>query len=93
MITPLFVAFPSSRWRSHVEATWSYLQQHYEVTGNDDCGTHVHVSLEGGYSLDELKLVAQAALHLNPVSRHWSLRLADIILSVRVVGSTPTNLQ
>lgn len=66
MITPLFVAFPSSRWRSHVEATWSYLQQHYEVTGNDDCGTHVHVSLEGGYSLDELKLVAQAALHFEP---------------------------
>jgi Putative amidoligase enzyme len=66
MVTPLFVAFPSSIWRSHVEATWSHLLQHYEVTSNDECGTHVHISLEGGYSLDELKLVAQAALHFEP---------------------------
>jgi hypothetical protein len=66
MITPLFVAFPGSHWRGHVEATWSYLQQYYEITGDKDCGTHVHVSLEGGYSLEELKLVAQAALHFEP---------------------------
>ncbi len=66
MITPLFVAFPDSGWRGHVRATWNYLQQHYEITDNKDCGTHVHVSVEGGYTLEELKRIASAVLHFEP---------------------------
>lgn len=63
MITPLFVAFPNSQWRDHVKATWNYLQGRYEIIDTQDCGTHVHISVEGGYSLEELKRVAQAALY------------------------------
>jgi Putative amidoligase enzyme len=63
MITPLFVAFPNSGWRAHVQATWNYLQSNYDITTNTNCGTHIHVSVEGGYSLEELKRVAQSAIH------------------------------
>jgi Putative amidoligase enzyme len=66
MITPLFVAFAGSRWRRHVEATWRYLQNSYKITDNLNCGTHIHVSVEGGYSLEEIKRVAQATVHFEP---------------------------
>lgn len=65
MLTPLFVAFPRSPWRSHVQATWKYLQQHYEITDNKNCGTHVHISVEGGYSLEDVKRVASASIHFD----------------------------
>ncbi|KAF7512351.1 hypothetical protein GJ744_001919 [Endocarpon pusillum] len=65
MLTPLFVAFPRSPWRSHVQATWKFLQQHYEITDNKNCGTHVHISVEGGYSLEDVKRVASASIHFD----------------------------
>lgn len=65
MLTPIFVAFPRSPWRSHVQATWRYLQQHYEITENKKCGTHVHISVEGGYSLEDVKRVASASIHFD----------------------------
>jgi Putative amidoligase enzyme len=46
-----------------VQATWNYLQSNYDITTNKNCATHVHVSVEGGYSLEELKCVAQSAIH------------------------------
>jgi Putative amidoligase enzyme len=66
MATPLFVAFRGSDWRSHVETTWRYLQQNYRVTGDEHCATHVHVSVEGGYSLAELKRIAGSVVHFEP---------------------------
>ncbi len=66
MATPLFVAFRGSTWRSHVQATWQYLQRYYEITGDVHCATHVHVSVEGGYSLEEVKRIAQAVIHFEP---------------------------
>lgn len=66
MITPIFVAFPDSRWRTHVQATWNFLQEHYRIEENKDCGTHVHVSVEGGYSLEELKRIASAVISFEP---------------------------
>lgn len=66
MVSPLFVAFPRSQWRSHVEATWRYLELGYEITEDADCSTHVHISVEGGYSLEELKRIAQCVIHFEP---------------------------
>lgn len=66
MTSPILVAYPASPWRRHVEATWKFLQQHYHLTGDECCSTHVHVSVEGGYSLDEIKRVAQASIHFEP---------------------------
>ena len=66
MISPLFVAYPGSSWRSHVEATWKYLEQYYEITGSKDCATHIHISVEGGYSFGEVKRIAQSVLYFEP---------------------------
>ena len=66
MITPLLVAFPGSQWRSHVKATWAYLQEHYKITDDKDCSTHIHISVEGGYSLEELKRIASSVIHFEP---------------------------
>lgn len=66
MITPLFVAFPGSQWRSHVQATWNFLHRYYEIIKDPTCSTHVHVSIEGGYSLEELKRVASCIIHFEP---------------------------
>ncbi len=63
MVSPIFVAHCGSRWRTHVESTWDYLQQYYEITGDAACATHIHVSVEGGYSFEEIKRVARSAIH------------------------------
>lgn len=63
MVSPILVAHCGSTWRSHVESTWNYLQQFYRITADDACATHVHVSVEGGYSFEEIKRVARSAIH------------------------------
>lgn len=63
MVSPIFVAYCGSPWRTHVESTWNYLQQYYNITGDDSCATHIHVSVEGGYSFEEIKRVARSAIH------------------------------
>jgi hypothetical protein len=66
MATPLFVAFRGSDWRGHVHATWKYLRQNYRVIADEHCATHVHVSVEGGYSLAELKRIAGSVIQFEP---------------------------
>lgn len=66
MTSPLLVASPGSQWRRHVEATWMYLQKAYEITKNENCATHIHISVKGGYSLQEIKRVAQASIYFEP---------------------------
>ncbi|KAF7510227.1 hypothetical protein GJ744_006923 [Endocarpon pusillum] len=63
MVSPIFVAYCGSPWRTHVESTWNYLQQYYKITEDDSCATHIHVSVEGGYSFEEIKRVARSAIH------------------------------
>ena len=45
---------------------WGFLDENYEVTGNDACGTHVHVSIAEGYSATVLKRVAWSVIHFEP---------------------------
>ena len=45
---------------------WEYLELNYEITANNSCGTHVHISLSEGYSLQNLKQVAQSIIHFEP---------------------------
>lgn len=66
MVSPILRAFPGSNWRNHVQATWKFLHQHYKLEATDDCATHIHISLEPKYTLDEIKKVAQAAIHFEP---------------------------
>lgn len=66
MVSPILHAFPGSNWRNHVKATWNFLHQNYKITGNDDCATHVHVSLDPPYKVTEIKKIAQAVIHFEP---------------------------
>ena len=62
----MFSAFPGSTWREHVEAMWTYLHTYYFIQGSACCGTHVHISLKPIYLLQEIKRIAQAAIHFEP---------------------------
>lgn len=66
MTSPILIAYPGSPWRGHVEATWHFLKRHYEITEHVYYGTHIHVSAEGGYSLQEMKRIAQCIIHFEP---------------------------
>jgi hypothetical protein len=63
----LFRIYPGSEWRQHIRAAWRFLNENYMVTGNNNCSTHVHISRAEGYSLEDLKRVAQAVIHFEPV--------------------------
>ena len=66
MVSPILWAFPGSRWREDVEATWKYLKNQYHVTANDRCSTHIHISLDPFYTAPEIKRIAQACIHFEP---------------------------
>ena len=66
MTSPIFINYPGSPWRRHVESTWEFLKRQYDITEHDNYGTHIHISVEGGFSLQELKQIAQGAIHFEP---------------------------
>jgi hypothetical protein len=45
---------------------WEYLESNYDVSANISCGTHVHISLAEGFTLQTLKQVAQSIIHFEP---------------------------
>jgi Putative amidoligase enzyme len=45
---------------------WIYLKENFYIEANDSCGTHVHISLSEGYTLKNLKSVAQTIIHFEP---------------------------
>lgn len=77
MRTPILNAASGSSWRNVVAKTWEFLHRFYEITDNTACSTHVHISLNTGYSLTDLKRIACSVIHfetafeaLVPDSRH-----------------------
>lgn len=66
MVSPLLRVHPGSNWRADVEAAWQFLRTHYLVTADENCSTHVHLSLAKGYSPLQLKRFAQAVIHFEP---------------------------
>lgn len=63
MVSPLFRAYRGSKWREDVFRTWAFLQQNYEITKNKNCGTHIHISIRRGFSLADMKDIAQCIIH------------------------------
>ncbi|KAK8030444.1 hypothetical protein PG990_000178 [Apiospora arundinis] len=66
MVSPILSVYQGSLWRRDVDATWRFLEQNYTVTANEDCSTHVHMSLTDGYTVVQLKRLAQAIIHFEP---------------------------
>lgn len=63
-VSPILKFCNDGKWREEVKTHWHTLLQFGKVDIDGDCATHVHVSpkLEGGWSLVQLKQVAQAVL-------------------------------
>lgn len=66
MKSPILDVFPGSPWRDHVRAAWRYLKRYYQVTADERCGTHIHISLIPNYDLAELKLIASSVVYFEP---------------------------
>ncbi|KAJ5143945.1 uncharacterized protein N7515_002732 [Penicillium bovifimosum] len=66
LISPLLRSYPDSAWRDQVKAIWHFLLQRYIVSGNVNCSTHVHISLSRGFTVSDLKSIAQAIIHFEP---------------------------
>ncbi|OBS22823.1 hypothetical protein FPOA_09148 [Fusarium poae] len=62
-ISPIFRSFENSAWREHIDTMWRFITTNYRVSANSSCGTHVHLSRAGGFTLDELKRVCQCIIH------------------------------
>ncbi|CAG1979937.1 unnamed protein product [Fusarium graminearum] len=65
-ISPIFRSYENSSWRQHIDTMWRFITTNYRVTANSSCGTHVHLSRAGGFTLDELKRVYQCIIHFEP---------------------------
>ncbi|KAJ5708166.1 hypothetical protein N7488_007967 [Penicillium malachiteum] len=65
-ISPIFRAHENSTWRRHIEFLWNFLGTDFQVNANPSCGTHVHLSRAGGYSLADLKKICQSIMHFEP---------------------------
>lgn len=59
--TPILDIRPG--WRDHVIAAWDYLEKFYTIRSDRSCATHVHISLEPSYTLDQLKRIASSIIH------------------------------
>ena len=65
-ISPIFRAYENSAWRQHIDTMWLFISTNYRVSANESCGTHVHLSRAGGYTLADLKKVCQCIIHFEP---------------------------
>ncbi|KAI1129698.1 putative amidoligase enzyme-domain-containing protein [Nemania abortiva] len=66
MVSPIFRLMPDSSWRAAVRNMWEFLQENYNITANETCSTHVHMSIVGNYSVMQVKRLAQAIIHFEP---------------------------
>ena len=53
-------------WRAAVTATWNWIEQNYTISGDRNCGTHVHISRGPYFTLNEVRRVAQATIWWEP---------------------------
>lgn len=64
MRTPIIDIKPG--WRNNIIMTWDHLREHYHILPNDQCATHIHISLTPHYNLDHLKRIASAIIYFEP---------------------------
>ncbi|KAI9849605.1 MAG: hypothetical protein M1837_002730 [Sclerophora amabilis] len=59
----------NQNWQRDIEHVWEVLKEYFEVKCHTSCGTHVHVSPGGRFSLGGLKRAAKAAILYEPAVR------------------------
>lgn len=64
LVSPILTAYKGGEvWRESVSQMWRFLSLRYGVTADASCSTHVHLSLARGFSLTQLKRLAQAVIY------------------------------
>lgn len=76
MKTPKIQVSDTLDWAGQVKRTWAFIKENYEVSKTGMCGTHVHISMQRGMQpgttlgtgmgLQNLKRIAQYAIHFEP---------------------------
>jgi Putative amidoligase enzyme len=66
MRTPILNVKPRSTWREDVAAVWEHLEEKCHVEVDHRCGTHVHISLESGFTLTDIQRLASSVIHFEP---------------------------
>ncbi|KAI9764376.1 MAG: hypothetical protein M1840_008514 [Geoglossum simile] len=56
----------ADNWLAEIDLLWTLLDDFCFIRSDDSCGTHVHTSLRGRYTLDELKRIAKATVYYEP---------------------------
>ena len=64
MISPILTVDATKRWSQEITNMYrKYISKKYLWNVHDSCGTHIHVSKEGGYTLTELQNIACSVLY------------------------------
>ena len=66
LCSPLIKPYRDTNWRQQIEAAWSFLNKGYKMRGSPSSHTHVNMSLSGPFKTQDLKRIAQAAIHFKP---------------------------
>src|SRR5712664_4257090 len=53
-------------WQSELDLAWDLLNENCYIRVHPPCGTHIHVSPGGRYTLDEIKHIAKAVVYYEP---------------------------
>lgn len=61
--SPILHAYEGSSWRSQVQTLCAFLDKHSILSTNRHCSIHVHISVAIGFTLQELKKIAQCIIH------------------------------
>lgn len=65
--SPIFRTGEFSCWREDIRKTWKYLHTHYKIRGDNTCINRIDCRGDPSFTLAELKQVAQAIIHFEPV--------------------------
>jgi len=80
IISPIFQHADVEGWHTHTKNLWDFVGMGFQIAVNDSCSTHIHVSPNGDWELEQVKRIACAALYfegafefLLPESRRQNL--------------------
>ena len=57
----------NDNWQSELGLVWHILKKNCDIRVHPSCGTHIHVSPGGHYTLDELKRISKTVVYYEPV--------------------------
>ncbi|EFR00444.1 hypothetical protein MGYG_03446 [Nannizzia gypsea CBS 118893] len=60
------ILYINSEWTTEVDRFWGILIDNFEVRGDSSCGTHIHFSPNGGFTLLQLKALAKFTTIFQP---------------------------